>query len=486
MPLTFSNYLWFRKNTISHFLKKLFYSFLPNILLGSILGIIIFQNKLFIFIALFFTLFIKKERLIIFIIFSFFGLIYSMIYFKNISKENKDNINKETSMSGKIVEINEASSFKESTIQVNKLKLYILTKKASIGLDIGDEINISGKLLSVDDIEQKDYAFYLKSKKIFFEVLKPNIRLIHKNSNYFFILKDKVKKTLNDSFSLDQQSILKAILFGEKNFSKEIKSELIDSGMSHIANSFYVYFSLIIALILTIKNKINKRLLLFISNISLLLFILLIGINNFSALKAFVLLSLYNTGKILGMKISKINIFLLITLTTLLDFPLSINNINFQLFIITFLSIFLFYNSINKYLEKFKLFKFIKLTISLNLAALTLLVGIIPIIFKQFSLLSIIINILLSPVIIFLIIIIFLWLLTKILTFELISLVLLPIIKFLVNIYILIAKVESKLNFDKIHYSTGLIISISLILLIVYLDFLNLKKSNLMLNYLQH
>ena len=199
-----------------------------------------------------------------------------------------------------------------------------------------------------------NYQNYLHSQKITFQMKVNNIKIINKNQNLPFKIKNNIINHINKYKS---KNYLNTFILGN---NKEIEKTTIESyqtnGISHLLAISGMHITIISTILLFILNKLSKR-----KIINYLIVILILSfymfLTNFSpsvtrAVSLFIILTIKKT---LNLKIKTTYILLIICSLFLFNNPYIIYNIGFLLsFIITFFLI-LFkekINSKNTYISK--------------------------------------------------------------------------------------------------------------------------------------
>lgn len=153
-------------------------------------------------------------------------------------------------------------------IEYNGTKILLNTKWE---LNIGDEINIYGKITEVKSSTNFDAKKYLLTKRITSEIKNPKIRLIHKSTS----LSTKLYSFINDS-NKKYSDYTNLLLLGKKTINnKEIYKSLIQLNIIHLfvisglhISLFFIIFKALLKLI-----KINNKYSTLISFIPLLIYL---------------------------------------------------------------------------------------------------------------------------------------------------------------------------------------------------------------------
>ncbi len=132
------------------------------------------------------------------------------------------------------------------TIKIEKINGFeaegkvLVTLKEKIFYYYDDQLKINGLLKSPGIFEDFNYQEYLKKDNISGVIYDPEIELVSENQEVFLyskllLFKNKLRKTLEKNLPYPQDSILGAILLGDKQkISSELKEKLNAAGVRHI------------------------------------------------------------------------------------------------------------------------------------------------------------------------------------------------------------------------------------------------------------
>lgn len=159
---------------------------------------------------------------------------------------------------------------------------------------------------------------------------------VSKTSKTFLSALTEIKETLQSrletSLKNKNSELIKGFLFGGSTLTdKELKENLKTLGISHIVSVSGFNFIIIQSLIINLAIIIRRRILTITSIIFFLLFYLLIGPLNLSALRAMLMILLISGCGIAGKPIRRINLALLAILAVACLSSSLIHNISFQL-----------------------------------------------------------------------------------------------------------------------------------------------------------
>jgi len=245
--------------TLSKIVLYLCLSFIGGIFISSFFNISSFIiGELFILGVFYSLLFSKKKLILTFglcLIFLSFGILRYQTVFENFgTQEIKDFINfsEQVEFVGKVAE--------EPDIRQDNINLLINVEKITINkIDIsmsgnilvtanrypeyqyGDKLSIAGLLKEPHIFEDFNYKNYLRKDNIPAVIYYPDISIIEDNSlsssfyKKILYFKDQMRKTIKQNLSPPQSSILSAVILGDKkNISDEWKEKLNKTGVRHI------------------------------------------------------------------------------------------------------------------------------------------------------------------------------------------------------------------------------------------------------------
>ena len=382
---------------------------------------------------------ILQSKLFIFLLFSL-TIIYVIIITKVISYKSIYNINN-NHFTGIVTKIKQTDQKYVITL---KSKENIIVYCNNFPYKLGDTIEVYGTL----NIPKNNtipntfnYKQYLYNQKIYYTINSINIKLIRKNNNIIY----KIKNNIQSYFSkFKSNDILNTLLLGDlSNLDNNIYNSFQENGLSHLLSISGLHISFILLLFSKLKKKKNifyDFFLLFI-----ILFIYLI-INTIPILRILI----YQILSIINKKINikSINIFYLSLIIILWINPFYIYQ---KGFIYSFGISFILIKNKDYLIGNY----FIKL---LKISLITFIYSIPFNIYFNYSinLLSIIFNIIYIPLF----------------TFIILPLVFLtPIFSFLDNILYIVISISNNLSLYLNNLSFGIIIlkKINIVILIVYL-----------------
>lgn len=201
-------------------------------------------------------------------------------------------------------------------------------------LVIGDRLQTTAKLEGASDLEG-GYANYLVSQEIFYIARSREFEVIEIDSNPLFLVgRWKTGFVARVASLLDppvSQVVLGLLIGGQGEFPSDLKQQFVETGITHIFSVSGYNVGIVMLGFLSLAGVINRRLLVKLAMVGLLLFGIAVGPGNPAAVRAvimgeLVLVSLWlGKTKILPlMLLYAVNIMLLI-------YPLAWRNVSMQL-----------------------------------------------------------------------------------------------------------------------------------------------------------
>ena len=324
------------------------------------------------------------KKIVLYVLFSI-----SILYLGlSVSNNKKIYIEKNINIKGKIVNIKKSND--KTTIDIKKDSKYRITIYENVNYDLGDIISVKGVFKTPPNntvFNLYNYRKYLLSKKIYLISSNPNIKLISKNNNMFYKIKNNMLKHINNYKS---KSYLKTFIMGD---TSDVESGVLENyrslGISHLLAISGMHMSVFLFILNFIFKKSKfKNIIIFI----FLLFLLFITNYPESLIRCnlFIILKYINSK----LKINYSNIEILIFVFSLLIMynPFLIYSISF---IFSIVITFFILISNNLYKDKSYLLKLIIISLICFLSS----IPIISYSFFKVSFISPIINIIFIPII---------------------------------------------------------------------------------------
>ena len=279
------------------------------------------------------------------------------------------------------------------------INYYVKTKEEKDyykdNLELGDKIKVIGtfEVPSNNTIPNIfNYRKYLYNNQIYYLVDADEIKIISKNTNIFYYIKNMVIKRIEN---IDDTGYLKIFVLG---INDDLDSDMLDSyefnGVSHLFSISGSHIVLLTSIILFILKKIsyNNKLIYFITILVVLFYLFLTSISP-SILRSVIMFILMSINKCYNLKIKTLDIIFLVLVIAIVINPFYIYNVGFQFsYLISFSLILLSQkiNNIRNWFYKNIYISFICLLVSFPISIFN---------FYQVNIFSIFINLILIPLV---------------------------------------------------------------------------------------
>ena len=295
---------------------------------------------------------------------------------------------------------------------VFRINDFYIKTKPDIGLKLGDELKIIGKL----EIQVIN-SFYLQHWLIF-----PDIVIVKKFSHqsfthqilkYPFILvqncildlKSILQKKLVMVFDEDKANLISGMILGTKSSLSPVTYEKMQkSGLLHLVVASGGNIILVSTITMLLLQNLSRNLKYLFSFFLIFIYAILAGLEA-PIVRATIMLSLVWLAKLMGRKTASVGVLLITGSLMLIFDPFLIFSVSFQLSFTATLAILVFGGKLDLIFSKitsykiFSLLDFIRADFSQSLAVQLLLIPLLLNIFGKTSLLSIFANILVAPVV---------------------------------------------------------------------------------------
>ena len=279
------------------------------------------------------------------------------------------------------------------------INYYVKTKEEKDyykdNLELGDKIKVIGtfEVPSNNTIPNIfNYRKYLYNNQIYYLIAADEIKIISKNTNIFYYIKNMVIKRIEN---IDDTGYLKIFVLG---INGDLDSDMLDSyefnGVSHLFSISGSHIVLLTSIILFILKKIsyNNKLIYFITILVVLFYLFLTSISP-SILRSVIMFILMSINKCYNLKIKTLDIIFLVLVIAIVINPFYIYNVGFQFsYLISFSLILLSQkiNNIRNWFYKNIYISFICLLVSFPISIFN---------FYQVNIFSIFINLILIPLV---------------------------------------------------------------------------------------
>jgi len=259
----------------------------------------------------------------------------------------------------------------------------------------GDVLEISGIMQKPVVFEEFDYRSYLKTKGISAVMYYPKIELKNRGSSFnILVLKNRLREVVNSSLTPPQNYILGALILGDKNrIPNDFKEKLNTAGIRHLTAVSGLHIVLVSSLLMFLFLRLGfwKKQAIIFSLIFVFLFIALTGFQ-VSSIRAAIMGSLFLIAPLFGRQSCSIRSLILAGLIMLAINPfLLFYNAGFQLSFLAAVGIIYLSSSFRRYLKS----DILAATFSAYIFTLPILIYS----FNQISLVGLLTNALVLPII---------------------------------------------------------------------------------------
>ena len=260
---------------------------------------------------------LKYKYLILFLV-----VLFSFFVTNNYDYKSKYNGN-EKNIEGYVLE--KKINNKKSSLVIKGKEKVLVNIYNRVDINYHDYVSVNGILSKPNSntiFNLFNYKRYLKEKRINYIFTGKNIKVIRKNNNIFYSIKNLIEKRINKYKS---KKYLKVFILSEKNdLDKNIKDVYKNLGIVHLLSISGSY----IAILVFIMNKIIKN-----KKIISILLITYIALTNYqiSILRTVLCYILFLLNKRYKLGIDKESIIILLASFLLLMNPYYLYNIGFLL-----------------------------------------------------------------------------------------------------------------------------------------------------------
>jgi competence protein ComEC len=355
--------------------------------------------------------------------------------FNNYQLREYNDSEEEIVLNGKVI--------KEPDLRETNTKLTVKTEQAKFLVTIsrypeykyGDELRIKGKLQTPVVFEDFNYQNYLKKDGIYSVVYYPEVELIpgldKKSLVYSKVLeiKDKMRQGIYKAISPPQSEILGAMILGDKNrMSYDLKEKLNIAGVRHVTAVSGMHIVILSGILISLFLALGfwKKQAVCLSLAFIFFFIALTGFQ-VSSIRAGIMGSLFLGAPLLGRKSNSIRALIIAGLIMLVFNPLLLfYDAGFQLSFLAALGII----SLSPFLKKWLKWNVLTMTISAYIFTLPILIYN----FGRISLVALLTNVLIVPIIYPIMILGFIFVLVGLISSSLAWLLAIPLWLFLTYI----------------------------------------------------
>ncbi len=264
----------------------------------------------------------------------------------------------------------------------------------------GDVLSVAGVLTEPPIIEGFDYKKFLSSKGIYAIIFHPKIELAKRGEGSFiFIIKERFRGVINRHLPPPHSEILSAMILGDKGrMSDSLKEKLNIAGVRHITAVSGMHVAILSGIVLSMLLGLGlwRSKATILASLFIVLFVMLTGFQP-SAIRAGLMGGLVLFSQNMGRVNVGVRILVFVAVLMLLFNPLLISDVGFQLSFLAVLGITLFLpftRGVIRFVpDAFQLRDVLGMTITAQVFTLPLLVWY----FGGFSVISLLTNLLIVP-----------------------------------------------------------------------------------------
>lgn len=392
---------------------------------------------------------------IFYLILIIFSIIY-VFYFTKIKKHNSIYDSNQKEVVGTISKIIINDDNIKLTLKSKEdiiVTYYYKSKEEINNLKLGLKVKVFGELkkpLNNTIPNIFNYKNYLETKKIYYLFTAKDFDIVDNNISFLYRIKNYLIDRCN---KIDSLGYIKSLVLGINDIDEEIDNIYKVNGIMHLFAISGMHISLLSSLLLKLLKKFikNNDLIMIVIIIFLILYSMLIGFTP-SVTRSLYMYILLNINKRFKLNISNLKIIILVIVIMILYNPFYIYDIGFLYSISTSLGLIIYSKSINKSNKIISLFK---ISLIANIFSLPITINSN----YQINILTLVINILVVPLVSYII-------------YPLCLLTLfIPLIYSILKIGIIILELISKL-FYKIKFLIIIMPKMNIAIIIIYYFFL--------------
>ena len=324
-----------------------------------------------------------------------FSIIY-VFYFTKIKKYNSIYDNNQKEVVGIISKIIINDDNIKLTLKSNEdiiVTYYYKSKEEINNLKLGLKVKVFGELkkpLNNTIPNIFNYKNYLETKKIYYLFTAKDFDIVDNNISFLYRIKNYLIDRCN---KIDSLGYIKSLVLGINDIDEEIDNIYKVNGIMHLFAISGMHISLLSSLLLKLLKKFikNNDLIMIVIIIFLILYSMLIGFTP-SVTRSLYMYILLNINKRFKLNISNLKIIILVIIIMILYNPFYIYDIGFLYSISTSLGLIIYSKSINKSNKIISLFK---ISLIANIFSLPITINNN----YQINILTLVINILVVPLV---------------------------------------------------------------------------------------
>ncbi|HEA84380.1 MAG TPA: ComEC family competence protein [Candidatus Wildermuthbacteria bacterium] len=264
----------------------------------------------------------------------------------------------------------------------------------------GDVLSVAGVLTEPPVLEGFDYKKFLSSKGIYAIIFHPKIELLQRGEgNFIFLIKERFRGVINKHLPPPHSEILSAMILGDKGrMSDSLKEKLNITGVRHITAVSGMHVAILSGIVLSLLLGLGlwRAQATILAALFIGLFVMLTGFQP-SAIRAGLMGGLVLFSQNMGRVNVGVRILVFVAVLMLLFNPLLIEDVGFQLSFLAVLGITLLLSFTRELIrfvpDAFQLRDVLGMTIAAQIFTMPLLVWY----FGGFSVISLLTNLLIVP-----------------------------------------------------------------------------------------
>lgn len=241
-----------------------------------------------------------------------------------------------------------------------------------------------------------NYRKYLKYQGINYFMVVSNFKIVQKNSSVFYWIKSKLIQRID---KIDDTGYLRTFILGDKSLlDDDVIKNYQNNGISHLFSISGMHVSFLVGMIMFVLDKVsyNNYYKYGIVILILLFYLLLTGISS-SILRTVIMFIVFAINKVFNLKIKRIDLMLIVLIISVVINPFILQNMGFQFSYIISFTLVIFYkkmSKINNVLKRNAYVSIICFCVSFPICVYN---------FYEVNILSIILNIVMIPVVSFIV-----------------------------------------------------------------------------------
>ncbi len=292
------------------------------------------------------------------------------------------------------------------TLDIENLKGKILVNTEKYpAYQYGDKLKITGLLNNPGQFNGFNYKDYLAKEGIYSVVYYPEIELIERNKRNFFYaailsFKNSLREVVYQNLSLPQSSILAAMILGDKRqIPGAWQEKLNHAGVRHLTAISGMHVAILTVILMTFLLALGfwRQQAFYFTIILMAFFVIITGLQP-SAIRASIMAAIFLLAQYLGKMSHSLRALVFVALLMILHNPLLLRlDVGFQLSFLAMLGIIYFLPFFQSLLQKIPLTLQLKKVLAMTLSAQIFTLPILIYNFGYFSVVGIITNILIVP-----------------------------------------------------------------------------------------